>query len=101
MDVIRALTAKARIQFVECPSPVIDQLNMLQGFLGGASVKSFFAPMLCEHCDRSHDHLFTTADVRSLDGHLPRVECEHCGARCVLDDLEEQYLLFVREPTRG
>ena len=44
--------------------------------------------------------LFNAREVKSLDGRLPHVECETCGAIMILDDLEEQYLLFIREPTR-
>ncbi len=100
MDVIRALGKKIQLEFVECTSCVIDQLNMLEGFLGHGRVVSFYAAMLCEHCDKGSNHLFIAREVKSLDGRLPRVECETCGALMILDDLEEQYLLFIREPTR-
>jgi len=101
MDVIRELGTKMQLEFVECTSCIIDQLNMLEGFLGHGRVVSFYASMLCEHCDKGSDHLFVARDVKNLDGRLPRVECETCGGMMILDDLEEQYLLFIREPTRS
>jgi hypothetical protein len=99
MDAIRNAAKRCELEFVECSSCVIDQLNMLQGFLGHGQVRSFYGPMICEVCDNSVDHLFTARDILNGHGGLPEVECEHCARPMVMDDLEDQYLLFLREPT--
>ena len=51
MDAIRDAAKKASLSFVECPPPVIDQLNMIQGFLGHSQVRNFLSPMICDNCE--------------------------------------------------
>ena len=41
--------------------------------------------------------LFETAQCRANGGRLPATPCPRCGRTMEVDDLEEQYLLFVRE----
>lgn len=97
IDAIRRVPADCTFEFVDCPPPVVDQMNMVAGFLGRGKVSSFFAPMTCERCDLEQDHLFLVADCRRQGGKLPAVGCPSCGKPMEVDDLEEQYLLFVRE----
>ena len=97
MEAIRQVPRDVRVTFVECPPPVIDQCNMVTGVLGHGVLYSFFAPLVCEECDEQVDELFETQKCRELGGRLPEVLCERCGEPMEVDDLEEQYLLFVRE----
>lgn len=98
VDAIRSLGKRADLVFVECPPVVIEQLNMIRGFLGHGIVKSFYGSMLCDRCHKNFDHRFTVHECRELDG-LPVVSCPTCGRESELDDLEDNYLLFIREPT--
>lgn len=98
VDAIRELTGNASVTFVECAPPVVDQLNMITGFLGRGRVVSFIGPMMCPSCDATDDVLFDADAVRDLD-RLPPVACPACGLAMELDDVEDQYLLFLREPT--
>jgi ABC-type transporter Mla MlaB component len=100
IDAIRQVPKDVRLVFVECPPPVIDQCNMVKGFLGHGVLKSFYAPMTCEECDEQRSQLFDTEQCRELGGKLPRTPCPRCGRDMEVDDLEEQYLLFVRESPR-
>jgi anti-anti-sigma regulatory factor len=99
MDALRALTRRAQVVCRRLSPPVVDQLNMITGFLAGARVLSFHAQMTCEHCDHEGLHLFEAEEVRDRDGDLPPVTCPECGKAWELDDLEDQYTLFLREPT--
>jgi eukaryotic-like serine/threonine-protein kinase len=99
MDALRAAAKRAQLVFVECSPPIIDQLNMIRGFLAHGSVRSFYAPMLCERCNHETLHLFDVEACRDNYESLPPVPCSSCGAKMELDDLEDQYLLFIREPT--
>lgn len=97
MDAIRRVPITARLSFVHCPPPVVDQCNMVSGFLGHGRLESFYAPMTCAECDEQIDQLFETAACRANGGKLPLTPCPRCGRPMEVDDLEEQYLLFVRE----
>jgi hypothetical protein len=97
LESIRKVPGDTSLEFIECPPPVIDQINMVAGFLGRGRVTSFFAPMTCERCSHAEDHLFSVEDCRRAGGKLPHITCPRCGQPMEVDDLEEQYLLFVRE----
>lgn len=97
MDAIRKIPSATKVTFVNCPPPVIDQCNMVAGFLGHGRLESFFAPMTCPECDEQIDQLFETEACRSNGGKLPATPCPRCGRPMEVDDLEEQYLLFVRD----
>ena len=97
MDAIRRVPITAKLSFVHCPPPVVDQCNMVQGFLGHGTLESFYAPMTCAECDEQIDQLFDTAVCRANGGKLPLTPCPRCGRPMEVDDLEEQYLLFVRD----
>jgi len=100
IDHIRQVPHDVKLTFVECPPPVIDQCNMVGGFLGHGVLESFYAPMVCEECDEQQSQLFQTEACRSNGGRLPATPCPRCGRDREVYDLEEQYLLFVREPRR-
>jgi hypothetical protein len=97
IDVMRKIPRETRLTFIECPPPVVDQINMVHGFLGHGQLVSFYSPMICEECDEQEDELFEVSKCRALGGKLPPVKCKRCGNDMEVDDLEEQYLLFVRE----
>jgi anti-anti-sigma regulatory factor len=96
IDAIRKVPAGSRLSFIECSPPVVDQLNMVGGFLGHGILESFIAPMACEECDEQLDHLVSVESCKALGGRLPALPCPRCGRAMEIDDLEEQYLLFVR-----
>lgn len=97
IDAIRKVPDGATFEFLECPPPVIDQMNMVAGFVGRGKVTSFFAPMVCEACEHEEDKLFLVADIQANGAKLREVKCPKCGDPMEVDDLEDQYLLFVKE----
>jgi hypothetical protein len=97
IDAIRQIPPSTPLVFVHAPPPVVDQCNMVSGFVGHGSLESFYAPMACSECDEQVDQLFETAACRANGGRLPATPCPRCGRAMEVDDLEEQYLLFVRD----
>jgi hypothetical protein len=97
MDAIRQIPTSSPIRIVHAPPPVVDQCNMVNGFSGHGRLESFYAPMTCAECDEQVDQLFETAASRANGGRLPATPCHRFGRNMEVDDLEEQYLLFVRE----
>jgi hypothetical protein len=97
IDAIRQIHPATRLRIIHAPPPVVDQCNMVNGFCGHGKLESFYAPMTCTECDEQVDQLFETAACRANGGRLPQTPCPRCGRPMEVDDLEEQYLLFVRE----
>jgi hypothetical protein len=97
IDAIRQIHPATRMRIIHAPPPVVDQCNMVSGFCGHGRLESFYAPMTCAECDEQVDQLFETAACRANGGRLPATPCPRCGRPMEVDDLEEQYLLFVRE----
>ena len=97
LDAVRLVPLPTRLTFVHCPPPVVDQCNMVSGFLGHGTMQSFYGPMTCRECDEALDRLFEVAEVRAAGGKLPVTPCPRCKRPMEFDDLEDQYLLFVRE----
>ncbi len=96
IEAVRLIPKGVTFELLECPPSVVDQLNMVAGFVGSRGrVASFYAPMLCDACGLERDHLFHVTDVRAA-GKLPGVACPRCGKPMGIDDLEEQYLMFAR-----
>jgi len=96
IEAMRHVPPGATFELLECPPAVVDQLNMVAGFVGPGQVTSFYAPMACDACGHDLDQLFEVAQYRQA-GRLPDVPCPRCGERMHVDDLEEQYLMFARE----
>jgi hypothetical protein len=97
IEAIRATPADARLEFLECPAPVVDQINMVAGFLGRGHVVSFYAPMVCESCKAEESALFHVIDCKRNNNRLPPFACPSCNKKMVVDELEEQYLLFLHD----
>jgi len=98
IDAMRELSRTAQVTFFECSRAVVEQINMIRGFLGGGTVRSFYGPMHCPRCRIDVEQLFSRDECSELGG-LPEVLCGRCGRPLELDDLEDSYLLFIREPT--
>lgn len=86
----------AAIELMECPAPFIDQINMLEGFLGPATVRSFLAPYACDTCDHEVDETVDVRAFRTTGAELPtEMACPECGERMELNQLETMYLRFL------
>lgn len=99
IDAMREITQHAGVECVACSRAVVDQMNMIRGFIANATVVSFLAPFRCEPCAVDVDHLVRRADCLD-DGRIPTAACPRCGRVMELDDLEDSYMLFIREATR-
>jgi eukaryotic-like serine/threonine-protein kinase len=98
IEALRKVPESVSLEFVECPPPVIDQCNMVRGFLGHGRPSSFYAMMVCGACDEELDKLYSTEECKALGGKLPLTSCPSCGGEMEVDDIEEQYLSFLKEP---
>jgi hypothetical protein len=95
LEGIRRVPGGATYEFVECSPAMIDQANLVAGFLGRGSVASFIVAFRCDRCGYEHDELFFTDDF-ARGGHLPGVSCPRCATALDLDKAESHYLPFAR-----
>lgn len=80
---------------------VVNQLNMIRAFSGGATVVSFLAPYLCDACGHNFMHLVDcereAAMIRASaesSAALPTRQCVKCGSQAGLDD-DPSYFSFA------
>lgn len=96
LEQIRKVPAGVAIEFVEVPPQIVDQINMVHGFIGGGRISSFYVPYTCEKCEAYEERLVQTDQCRKQED-LPKAQCAACGAIMEVDDVEEQYLQILRD----
>ena len=92
-----AMQARLRVELRRVAELIVNQLNIVVAARGGAIVTSFYAPYICERCDRDDAVLL---DV-TVSGHdlarkrPPRRECPECGEPMVFGHPPELYFNFL------
>ncbi len=93
------------IRFRNCPRVVVQQLNVLKGFLPGNSlIDSLMVPFYCQNCEqeseylakRGEDYLEKNADQ---DAHVKMQldrPCPTCGEIESADIIPENYFKFLK-----
>jgi eukaryotic-like serine/threonine-protein kinase len=86
----------ARIVFERCSVAIVQQLNMIANFSGGAEILSIYAPYICPSCDNEESKLidFRTTPQPNLEA---EVKCTNCSEAMEFDDLPESYLAFRQQ----
>lgn len=96
---VRNFGPEKRVEMVNCPPCIVDQLNLMCEFLPeGALIRSFDVLYFCPECDRERTVLFErgrdfSAGAVDVKSDLP---CPQCGGRMDLDVIESQYFWFIR-----
>lgn len=96
---INKLPVDLNIVFRECPRILIDQINMMRGFLPeSGKIDSFFVPYYCEECDETTDKLYEM-DGNNSDAEFEVEEvttCNKCKAKAQMDVLPLKYFKFLK-----
>lgn len=102
---VKGFKDRHHLVFRFCPRPVVDQINILQGFLpSGAVVESFFVPFSCPSCGheedvllhRGRDYMEGSVDLKeglTLDQNRP---CGKCQKPMELDVVYPKYFNFLK-----
>lgn len=86
----------SEIVYLNCPQIIIEQVNMVHGFIQkGVVVESFYAPYFCEACDDEKKVLLKSVEV--VDAHAPVKKCVKCMSELDFDAIEKQYFSFLNQ----
>lgn len=86
-----------QVILVKCSPCIVNQLNVVNNFVGQGMVKSFFAPYYCGNCDTEQLRLLPVGDFAGQSAPAaPAVQCRKCGSpNTEFDDLEQAYFAFL------
>lgn len=93
---IEKLDPKISIVYQRCPQVIIEQINMVHGFLrAGAQIESFYAPYFSEDEDKEYKILLKVDQIK--DGKAPDMKSPDTGDDLEFDAIEEQYFNFLKQ----
>lgn len=96
INFIEKLPKEAQIIYRKCPQVVIEQINMVQGFLRtGARIDSFYAPYYSEQKDEVMKILLKTEQVQN--GKAPMMTDPESQEELEFDAIEAQYFNFIKQ----
>lgn len=94
----QALKAQGHsFSFVECPHPIIEQMNVISNFSCGGKVESVLLPYSCSKCEKEFVANVKTNDLIARGLQIPKVKCEKADCGAVFDDDPEEFLYFLEE----
>ena len=99
VNFVRDLPGITNLVYSHCSPAIVTQLNMIYNFKGGATLRSFYAPYVCDDCDYETEKLFDIKDQfpNKSSADLPTFDCPECKTELEFDDLPERYLAFLSE----
>lgn len=84
----------AEIIYENCPQVIIEQINMVHGFITPRThITSFYAPYFCDSCDNEVKILLKKDEVQNSKA--PEKKCPKCTDSLEFDALEKQYFHFL------
>lgn len=96
INFIEKLPKQSTLVYMNCPQVVIEQINMVQGFMrAGARIDSFYAPYYSEQKDQVFPILLKTDQIQ--DGKAPKINDPETGEELEFDAIEAQYFNFIKQ----
>lgn len=89
----------AKIQYFECPKVIVDQINMVQGFLPAtAKVISFYVPYYHDDSGSEKNLLFTLGkEFTETSLNPPASVKDDAGNEMEMDVVEAKYFKFIKK----
>lgn len=96
INFLSKLPTDAKIHYENCGQIIIEQMNMVHGFIKeGAIIESFYAPYFCEECDIEKKVLLNSNSIEGKKA--PVVKCDQCQNEMEFDAIEDQYFNFLNK----
>ena len=83
------------LEFIECPPPIVEQLNSISNFVNPGEVTSILLPYSCAKCDDTFTFNCPTEELIKTKGKLPNNKCDDPQCEITFDDIAEDYLYFL------
>lgn len=96
---IKTASESSQITYSKCPKVIVDQINMVAGFLpANAQVESFYVPYYCDESGSEKMVLFVNGkDFEGQNLNPPEdVKCEESGEEMEMDVIEAKYFKFLK-----
>jgi anti-anti-sigma regulatory factor len=100
---LEKLGKESQIIYVNCPQFIVQQINMVEGFLNkNSAVHTFFGPYYCEECDNEKKVLIKTAEmIKQNELKAPAIKCDSCENNMEFDAHEKQYFSFLQKQKKA
>ena len=88
-----------KIKLIECPKVIVDQINMVQGFISkNAIVESFYVPYFNEEAGTEKNVLFSLGkEYTNTELNYPKEITDESGRPMELDVIESKYFKFLKK----
>jgi hypothetical protein len=94
---IEKLGTNIQLHYYNCPHVVIQQMNMVTGFLTkNAKVHSFYAPYYCEEADEEKQVLLDTKQIVNFKAPEVKMTVDGQEVEMEFDGIEEQFFKFLK-----
>lgn len=92
-------SAQGSVVYDKCPKIIVDQVNMVQGFLpASGKLNSFYVPYYSEDSDEEKVVLFREGHEYTSQGDLkPPAVVDSKGAEMEMDIIEAKYFKFLKK----
>jgi hypothetical protein len=86
------------LTLVDCPTAIMNEINLVKNFAQGMIVTTFEAPYYCDRCDTESGHTLDARDmVRDTVRTAPKFPCSKPACDNGLDDDPESYFAFLED----
>ena len=95
---VEALGSSVVIEYYNCPKIIVQQMNMVSGFLTtNASIKSFYAPYFCEENDEEKQVLLQSNQIINLKAPKVTTTVDGQEVEMEFDAIEDKYFKFLKK----
>jgi hypothetical protein len=96
---LKKIPTELNSSFINCPPFIIDQVNMINGFVPeGGTINSFQVPYYCDDTDEVIQKLYVRGvDYTGDDCTIEKIyTCPECDAGAEIDVIEQKYFKFLK-----